>query len=365
MDITRARLKSIACFTVASGGSVPHDEPVTSQPGTGPLADRVAALTSAAGYGPDDPYVAGVQRNGTPPVFAAGGRTRDRVPLDPGSVVYTASLAKQVTAVCAALLEREGRLDLDDPVVRWMPELPGWAADVKLRHLLSHASGLPDVATFDELERAGLDRTTAVVVDALVRSNGLVSAPGIEHRYSNAGYVCLAVVLERVTGRPLADLTQERLFRPLGMASTRLWSGPAPHPPGAAPLDDAFPAPLSVGDGGLWSSAADLLRWNLAVDRDALGVSALVRTPGRLDDGTPLDYAWGVGVREQADRPVHRHGARWAGLCGQLVRLDGEGSLVVLALDDDEDRASALADALLAELAERTGPVDPEGPLGD
>lgn len=79
----------------------------------------------------------------------------------------------------------------------------------------------------------------------------------------------------------------------------------------------------------------------------------------------------GVGVREQAGRPVHRHGGRWAGLCAQLVRLDAKGSLVVLALDDDEDRTTGLANALLTELvqraglAETTGPVDPVGPLGD
>ena len=341
---------------------------MTSQPGRAPLQERLLALTTAAGYRPEDPYVVGVQRRGAAAVFAAGGRSRDGRPLGSSSVVYTASLAKQVTAVCAALFVREGRLDLEDTLARWMPELPGWAADVRLRHLMSHTSGLGERLTFGDLERAGLDRTSDAVIDALVRSDALLSPPGTEHRYSNDGYVCLAIVLERVTGRSLADLARERLFRPLGMTSTRFWSGPAPHPPGAAPLDDALPTPLSVGDGGLWSTAEDLLRWNLALDRDALGVSALVQTPGRLDDGTPLDYAWGVGVREHGGRRVHRHGGRWAGLCAQLVRLDAEGGLVVLALDDDEDRTTALTDALLAELAllaGTTAPVDPDGPLGD
>ena len=178
-----------------------------------------------------------------------------------------------------------------------------------------------------------------------------MSAPGTEHRYSNAGYVCLGLVLERTAGQGLAELAQERLFTPLGMAGSRFWSGPVAHPPGAVPLDEAFPAPLSLGDGGLWSSAADLLRWNLALSRDELGVSTLVQTPGHLDDGTPLEYAWGVGVREHAGRRVYRHGGRWAGLCAQLVRAPRSGALVVLALDDDENRAAALADALLDEVA--------------
>lgn len=323
---------------------------MTSEPEAGPdLLDRVRAHTDDAGYDPDGPLVVGLQRHDEPPVFVASGSTRTGSPLDAETVVYTASLAKQVTAVLAALLVREGRLDLEAPLDRWLPELPGWAAKIRVRHLLSHTSGVPEGVTFEDLERSGQDRTTAVVLDALARCDRPASAPGTEHRYSNAGYVCLGLVLQRTTGRGLAELAHELLFAPLGMQRSRFWSGPEPHPPGAAPLDEAFPAPLSLGDGGLWSSAADLLRWNLALDRDALGVSGLVQAPGHLDDGTALDYAWGVGVREHAGLPVYRHGGRWAGLCAQLVRVPGHGGLVVLALDDDEDRAASLADVLLAD----------------
>jgi len=316
------------------------------------LPEQIADLAAAAGYGPGDPLVVGVQRAGAPPVFSASGRAATAEPLTGDTIVYTASLAKQVTAACAALLVRQGRLDVESPVTRWLPELPAYAAPVRLRHLIAHTSGLPDVPGFDDLHRAGLDRTTARVVDALRSEDRLVSAPGTEHRYSNAGYVCLAVVVERAADRALPDLAAEDVFTPLGMGRSRFWSGPAAHPAGAAPLDPAYPAPLSLGDGGLWSSATDLLRWNLALDRDELGVSALLQSPGHLDDGTLLDYAWGVGVREQAGRRIYRHGGRWAGLSAQLVRIAATGSsLVVLALDDDEERAQALADGLITALA--------------
>ena len=315
------------------------------------LTERTAALVETAGYGPQDPLVVGVQQDGAAPVVVARGRTSDGDPLTAGSVLYTASLAKQVTAACAALLVRGGRLDLESTLGLWMPELPPWADTIRVRHLLSHTSGLPEPQEFEEIERAGLDRTTDGVLEGLVRADHLRSAPGSEHRYSNAGYVCLGVVVGRAAGRPLADVAREQVLAPLGMASSGYWSGPAPHPPGAAPLDPPHPAALSVGDGGLWSTAGDLLRWNLALDRDELGVSALMQTPGRLDDGTPLDYAWDLGVREHAGRPVYRHGGRWAGLTAQLVRVAGDGTgVVVLALDDDDDRTSALADALLDEL---------------
>ena len=93
------------------------------------------------------------------------------------------------------------------------------------------------------------------------------------------------------------------------------------------------------------------MRWNDALERDALGVSALLQTPGKLDDGTGLDYAWGIDVREHAGRRVYRHGGTWAGLCVQLVRVAGRGAdFVIVALDNEEERTAALAGHLLDEL---------------
>lgn len=316
------------------------------------LHDRTAALIRLAGYGIDDPLMVGVQQGSAPPVFLTGGRTSAGEPLTAGTIVYTASLSKQITAACAALLVQQGRLDIASTLAQWMPELPAWAGTVRLSHLISHTSGLPEGVDFDDLHRAGLDRTTAVVIRALTRCDRLAGTPGTAYRYCNAGYLCLAVAIERAAGRPLPDFAREHVFAPLEMAHSRYWSGPAPHPPGAVPLDPQYPAPLSLGDGGVWSTAADLLRWNQALERDELGVSALLQTPGHLDDGTRLDYAWGLDVREHAGRRIYRHGGRWAGLSAQLVRLADQGSgFVIIALDDDEDRTATLAGAMIEDLA--------------
>ena len=315
------------------------------------MTTRIATLAEQAGYGAHDHFVVGVQQDGAPPAFLTRGRTLAGEPLTAGTILYTASLAKQITAACAALLVRQGRLDTASTLARWMPELPAWAGTVRLRHLISHTSGLPEGVTFDDLHRAQLDRTTGGILGALAGIDRLDGTPGSEFRYCNAGYVCLAVVVERAAGRPLADFAREQVFGPLGMADSRYWSGPAAHPPGAAPLNAYYPAPLSLGDGGFWSTASDLLRWNQALERDELGVSALLQTPGHLDDGTRLGYAWAVDVREHAGRRLYRHGGRWAGLSAQLVRLAGRDSgFVILALDDDEDRTATLATALIEEL---------------
>ncbi|SDL54757.1 CubicO group peptidase, beta-lactamase class C family [Nonomuraea maritima] len=301
--------------------------------------ERMAALVAAAGYDGDEPIAVGMRRHGAPPVEVAQGLTSGGARFTTTTTVYAASLAKQMTAACAALLVRRGVLDTDSPLSRWMPELPSWSATVRLHHLLHHTAALPDSWTDD--------RTTRTVVQALARTPSLEDRPGTRYVYSNAGYVCLAVIVERAARKPLPDFAHDHLFRPLGMAGTHYWPGPAPAPPGATPLS---PAPLSLGDGGVWTSLRDLLRWSEALNADELGVSALMQTPGRLDDGTPVDYAWGMGVRSLGPHRVYRHGGGWSGLRALQARVPALGlSVALIAIRDNTERRVALLDGLLDE----------------
>jgi CubicO group peptidase (beta-lactamase class C family) len=318
------------------------------------LYHRVAALISAAGYGRDEPIVVGMQQRHAAPVFVAQGLTRTGHPLGGTTRVYTASLSKQMAAACAALLVQRGVLDLDGALSRWLPELPAWADTVRLCHLVHHTAGLPLDTQVDVVmaETGGTDHTSQRVLDALARFRALQRPPGTGYVYSNAGYVCLAMVVQRVAGQPLPRFARDHLFDPLGMGETCFWTGPEPAPPGAAPLASAHPAPLSSGDGGAWSTPADLLRWAEALNTDRLGISGLVQTPGRLDDGTPVDYAWGMGMRSHAGRLVYRHGGGWPSLRALLARIPDLGlSLVIVALADDTERRVPLADSLLDLLA--------------
>jgi CubicO group peptidase (beta-lactamase class C family) len=277
-----------------------------------PLAATLAQLATASGYRRDDPLVIAIGRPGRRPVHLARGCLPGGGAFTMTSQVYAASLAKQIVAACAALI----RVDVDAPVSDFRPGVT--TPDVRLRHLIHHVGGPP---------------------------------PGVRFAYSNAGYVLLAEAIGRAAGEPLADLAQRLIFTPLGMTSSLFWAGPEPRPPGAAPLDTAEPPPLSIGDGGLWSTAEDLLRWAAALDEDRLGITALVQTPGRLDDGTPLDYAWGMGVRDRAGVREYRHGGGYADLRAMLVRVPERGlDLVVLALGDRTERRVELTDRVLQAL---------------
>jgi CubicO group peptidase (beta-lactamase class C family) len=311
------------------------------------LPQRLAALIAGAGYGGGEPVIAGVHGQGRPPAFAAQGVTGAGKPAGSDTLAYAASLSKQITAGCAALLVREGALDMGDTLARWLPGLPGWAGTVRLRHLLHHTAAMPD-AQVDAIIGGTADRTSGAVLSALARIPALTGPPGAAYAYGGAGYVCLAATVERAAGQPLPEFAVRRIFTPLGMTSTRYWTGPAPAPPGAAPLTAAHPAPLSLGDGGVWSTARDLLRWGQALNADELGISPLMQTEGGLDDGTPVGYAWGMGVRSHAGYRVYRHGGGWPGLRALLARIpDLNQSLVIIALADDSERRTGLAASML------------------
>jgi CubicO group peptidase (beta-lactamase class C family) len=270
--------------------------------------------------------------------------------MDVAAVVYTASLSKQITAACAAMLLTRGVLDVESAISTWLPELPTWAAQVSVMDLLQHTGGLPS----DELIDANLydgeigDRTTRGVLEALSRQGSLRSPPGTTQVYSNTGYVCLSAIIERVAAMPLPALAAEALFAPLGMSSTQFWSGPAPTPPGAWPLSPPHPAPLSLGDGGAWSTITDLLVWGHGLNTDRLGVTALLQTPGRLSDGTPMDYAWGAGIRSHNGYDVYRHGGGWSRLRAMLARIPAlDLTVVMIALHDGSERRQDLTRGLL------------------
>jgi CubicO group peptidase (beta-lactamase class C family) len=346
-----------------------------------PLAATFAQLAGAAGYRRDDPLVIAAASRGRRPArlargcvplpaaaVSADGAVPDAAPvsgeravstadqetpadscgpasrrLTAGTLVYVASLAKQITAACAALLVRDGVLGLDAPLAGFVPALPSWSTAVRIRHLIHHTGGLPLDGT-----PLGPDRTTDGVLGGGVV---LEASPGTRFSYSNVGYVCLASAIERAAGEPVAGFARRRIFEPLGMADTVFWDGPAPTPPGAAPLDPVHPAPLTLGDGGMWSTGEDLLRWCAGLDDDRLGITRMVQTPGRLDDGTELGYAWGMAVRRQQELTVCWHSGAYADVRTMLLRVPERGlDLVILALGDRSERRTALADALLDNL---------------
>ena len=287
-----------------------------------------------------DRVLLGVPADGIAIGAARGSRTASACrgilagqPVGPDTPFYAASVTKQVIAALVGRSALAGQLSVDDPVRRWLPELPRWLAPVRLRHLLHHTADLPEV-TRPQPRPAADNRE---VLDRLVRTHPVPTpSPGVRFRYSNTGYVLLAEVVARVTRQPVGPLAEETLLRPLGLTWTRLGGEPVrlpgvPDPPG------------TVGDGGLWTSASDLTRWLVALNHGTPG-PALVRlleSPGQLDDGAALDYAWGLRVVPTPRGRRVTHGGSWDTWLAKTVRLpERQVAVAVLSVGSQEDAIS-------------------------
>ena len=129
-------------------------------------------------------------------------------------------MAKQFTAAAIGLLALDGKLSLDDPVRKYVPELPDFGTPILIRHFLTHTSGIR--SQWPMLTLAGRPPGLAVhtvpeILELVSYQKELNFRPGEEFLYNNTAFTLLGVIVQRVSGKPLAEFSQERLFKPLGM----------------------------------------------------------------------------------------------------------------------------------------------------
>jgi CubicO group peptidase (beta-lactamase class C family) len=238
------------------------------------------------------------------------------VPNLPSTVLNIGSMAKQFTAVAIALLEAEGKLSFDDDLRKYLPEIRDFGQAIAIRHLVHHSSGLR--CTFPELlalaEWRDTDATTTEDVLWLLKNQRELNfLPGDEFQYANSNYILLAQICERASGQSFATFCRERIFDPLGMTHSVINDSYFNLIPGRANsyYDDGgvwFNAPLTdsvVGPTNVYTTVEDLARWDENSYSGLVGgqaVLAQMHRPGRLNDGTVLDYAFGLEVG-----PAHQH----------------------------------------------------------
>jgi CubicO group peptidase (beta-lactamase class C family) len=190
------------------------------------------------------------------------------VPAADSTIYQSGSVGKQFTAALVVRLADEGKLRLDDPIAKWLPEGPPSWRRITLRHLLTHTSGIPDYAD------STLDYRRDYSEDELVRlAAGLppLFQAGARWSYSNTGYLLLGVIIHRLTGTFYGDLLRAQVFEPLGMRTARiisesdivpnradghrLVSGKLQHQEWVSPTLNA------TADGSLYLTVLDLARW--------------------------------------------------------------------------------------------------------
>jgi len=293
--------------------------------------------------------VVGVAVDGQPVLVKAYGMANLEygIRLRPDTVFESGSVAKQFTAAAIALLCQDGKLSLDDPVRKYVPEVPDFGTPILIRHLLNHTSGLR--SQWSLMSLAGrptgwVVHTVEEIVELVGRMKELNFKPGDEYLYCNTGYTLLGVVVARVSGKSFDAFCQERMFKPMGMTHTQWRDDFRELVPDRATAygrrpDGTFFTNMSftnvIGNGGLLTTVGDLLLWNENLDNPRVGGKAMVEqleTRGRLNDGFELEYAQGLGVTTYKGLREVSHGGSTAGYQTFLARFPTERlSIAVLS----------------------------------
>jgi CubicO group peptidase (beta-lactamase class C family) len=263
------------------------------------------------------------------------------VALSPRSVLDVGSISKQFTAMAILMLQKEGKLSLDDPIRKYIPEMPAYADKITLRRALSQTSGLRDLYTMMGQTGRTFAGDTIDALRVITRSAEPNYEPGARYLYTNSGWILAAQIVYRLTGKTLAQFAEERIFAPLGMQDTRYLAdartiipngaeGYAPQPGGGFRLARSTYDGAIVGAGAVHTSVEDFGRWLNNYEAATVGgrdILETMTTATMLNDGSPAQsgptqaYAVGLNVGTLRGLPVVSHGGSWAGYRGHFLRF--------------------------------------------
>jgi CubicO group peptidase (beta-lactamase class C family) len=302
------------------------------------------------------------------------------VKITPDTIFEAGSVSKQFTAASVLLLARDGKLSIDDPVRKYIPELPDYppppaelspgsgeaspkpqakagGKPLTIRHMLNHTSGLRDWGSVEAI--AGWPRTSRAytqdhVLEIVSHQKALNFSPGTHWSYSNTGFNLAAIIVARVSGTPFPEFTRARLFAPLGMTHTSwrddhtrvLRSRAIAYSAQNNEFHTDMPFEDVYGNGGLLTTVGDLLKWNENFSTPAVGDAAFVaqqQQVGKFNDGRPHGYAFGLMVTTAGGRHIVEHSGSTAGYSAHLLRIPDEKISVAVLCNATTARATQYA----------------------
>jgi len=272
-----------------------------------------------------------------------------QVPVKPETVFQSGSVGKQFTATAVMMLVEAGKIHLDDPITNYFKDAPAAWRQVTIRELLSHTAGFTDYPDKFDFRKDYTEADLLKIVEAIP----LALPPGANYSYANLGYLTLGVLIHQVTGEFYGDFLQERIFRPLGMSTTRIISEADIVPNRAAGYrlvkgelknqEWVSPTLNTTADGALYFSILDLAKWDAALYTEKLlHRSSLEQmwTPAKLLNGQPNpgDYGFGWRIAKKNGHKLLDHGGAWQGFEVHISRyVDDKLTVVVLTNLADAD----------------------------
>jgi len=340
-------------------------------------AERAFEKYTKASVAPAPGCAAAVSLNGETVFEKAFGLAdlEHNVANTPQTIFESGSVAKQFTAASLVLLQLEGKLNLDDPVRKYIPELPDYGSPLTIRHLLNHTSGIRDWGTVLSLTGAGRGErvvTQDLALDMITHQRALDFKPGAEYSYSNSGYNLAAIIVERVSKQKFPAFVEERLFKPLGMKNSSWRDDYQRIVPGRAQAYSRqgteawrlnMPFMNVYGNGGMLTTVGDWMKWNAMLDSHSLGAPLVdaLETRGVLNDGRKISYALGLNVDTYKGLKDVSHGGSTAGYQTFLARYPNNKVSIGVMCNGTSPSAGGIAAAITDEIF---GPY-PENPKSE
>jgi len=262
------------------------------------------------------------------------------VPAEPETIYQSGSMGKQFTATAVMMLVEEGKIGLDDKINKYFPDSPESWTNITVRNLLTHTAGTTDYPKDFDFRRDYTEPELLKKAQAIP----LAFAPGERWSYSNVGYVTLGILISKVTGKFYGDFLQERIFKPLGMNSTRIISEADIVPNRAAGYrmqkgelknqEWVSPSMNTTADGSLYLTVLDLAKWDAALYAEKLlKKSSLDQmwTSVKLTNGVTRPYGFGWAFNDVRGHKIIEHGGAWQGFTSHIARyVDDKLTIVVL-----------------------------------
>ena len=295
-------------------------------------------------------------------------------PASPVTIFQSGSLGKQFTAMAVMLQVEDGKLSLSDTITKFFPDAPDTWRSITVRHLLTHTSGIPDYTD------GSLDYRKDYTEDDLARfayTLKLEFAAGARWNYSNTGYVLLGAIVRKVSGSFYGDVLAARVFRPLGMTTTRVISEAdiVPHRAAGYRLEKGetknqewvSPVLNTTADGSLYFSVRDLIAWNAGVRARAIlkpeSWNQILR-PVQLNSGRTYPYGFGWALDERGGGPLHQHGGAWQGFETHFSRFVADDLSIIVLTNLAQADPARVADGIAAIIDPRLA-VPPLQPIAD
>jgi CubicO group peptidase (beta-lactamase class C family) len=307
----------------------------------------------------DEPGIAVLIAKRGETVFAAGYGLADietREPITTHTLFNLGSLSKTFVANAILILQERGKLTVDDTLATYFSDFahPELAQQVRLRHLLTHTSGLPDNRRVDENPDFYLTARDAENWAPVTKAEAFDFEPGSRYAYSNPAFDALALVVEQVSGTRWQTFVHDEIFVPAGMTTSTITDGPHPETGvahGYVQKDGAwkefdygeYPTFAAAGNGGVWSSVEELARYEHALregiflSKATIADARTVKTFPNWSSEDPPEVGWSWFIDEKDDLPQIGHTGHQAGFLTQYAVIPSKDVLIVFLINGHDD----------------------------